>query len=149
MNTDVHVTMCKIDSRQLLYSRELTLVFCDDLEDWDGSVWEGNSRRRGYMYTYSWFMFYDRNLYNIQNNYLPIKDKLKKKSRGGINREIGVDKYILLYIKWRTNKDLLDNTWNSTHYSVMTCMGKESKKRVDICIYKLIHLSAHLKLTYI
>ena len=94
-------------------------------------------------------MFYDRNLYNIQNNYLPIKDKLKKKSRGGINREIGVDKYILLYIKWITNKDLLDNTWNSTHYSVMTCMGKESKKRVDICIYKLIPLSAHLKLTYI
>ena len=34
-----------------------------------------------------------------------LKINLNKKSRGGINREIGVDKYILLYIKWITNKD--------------------------------------------
>ena len=33
-----------------------------------------------------------------------------------------------------TNKNLLYNTGNSTQYSVMACMGKESKKRVDICM---------------
>ena len=43
-----------------------------------------------------------------------LKISFKKKSRGGINLEIGVDEYTLLYIKWLTNKDLLDNTWNST-----------------------------------
>ena len=32
------------------------------------------------------------------------------------------------------NKDLLYSTGNSTHYSIMTHMGKESKKRIDICV---------------
>ena len=32
------------------------------------------------------------------------------------------------------DKDLLYSTGNSTQYSVMTYMGKESKNRVDICI---------------
>ena len=52
---------------------------------------------------------------------------------GGINWETGIDMYTLLYIKQMTNKDL-PSTGNSTQYSVMTHMGKESKKRVDICI---------------
>ena len=48
----------------------------------------------------------------------------------GINWEIGIDINILLYIsiKQITNKDLLYSTGNSTQYSVMTYMGKESKK---------------------
>ena len=46
----------------------------------------------------------------------------------GINWEIGIDIYTLLYIKQITNKDLLCRTGNSTQYSVMTYMGKESKK---------------------
>ena len=47
---------------------------------------------------------------------------------GGINWEIGIDIYTLLYIKWITNKDLLYSIGNSTQYSVMTYMGKEPKK---------------------
>ena len=47
---------------------------------------------------------------------------------GGINWEIGTDIYTLLYIKEITNKDLLYSTGNSTQYSVMVYMGKESKK---------------------
>ena len=50
------------------------------------------------------------------------------KEGGGINWEIGIDIYILLYIKWIINKDLLYSTGNSTQYSVMNYMGKESKK---------------------
>ena len=42
--------------------------------------------------------------------------------------EIGIDIYTPLYIKEKTNKGLLYSTGNSTQYSVMTCMGKESKK---------------------
>ena len=46
----------------------------------------------------------------------------------GINWEIEIDIYTLLYIKQITNKDLLYSTVNSTQYSVMAYMGKESKK---------------------
>ena len=58
--------------------------------------------------------------------------------RGGggglMNWEIGIDIYTLLFTKQITNKDLLYRKGNSTQYTVMTYMGKESKKRVDICI---------------
>ena len=47
---------------------------------------------------------------------------------GGINWEIGIDIYTLWYIKQVTNKELLYGTGNSSQCSVMTCMGKESKK---------------------
>ena len=40
-------------------------------------------------------------------------------SEGGINWEIEIDIYTLLYIKQITNKDLLYSTGNSTQYSVM------------------------------
>ena len=33
--------------------------------------------------------------------------------RGGIDREFGMDMYTLIYLKWITNKDILDSTWNS------------------------------------
>ena len=45
--------------------------------------------------------------------------------------EIGIDIYTPLYIK-EINKGLLYSTGNSTQYSVMTCMGKESQKD---CVY--------------
>ena len=70
---------------------------------------------------------------------------------GGINWQIGIDIYTLLCIKYITKKNLLYSTGNSTQYSVMAYMGKESKKkkkRVAICIYiKLTHFAVHLKLT--
>ena len=47
--------------------------------------------------------------------------------REGINWDIGIDIYTLLYTKQTTNKDLLYTTGNSTQYSVMTYTGKESK----------------------
>ena len=51
---------------------------------------------------------------------------------GGINREIGIDLYTLLYIKQITDKDLVYSIGNSTQYSVITYMGRESEKE---CIY--------------
>ena len=47
---------------------------------------------------------------------------------GRINWETGIEIYTILYIKQIANKDLLYSTGNSTQYSVMTYMGKESKK---------------------
>ena len=39
-----------------------------------------------------------------------------------------IDMYTLLYLKQTTNEDLLSGTGNSTQYSVITHMGKESEK---------------------
>ena len=47
---------------------------------------------------------------------------------GGVNWETGTDRYMLLYIKQITFKDLLYATGNSTQYSAVTYMGKESKR---------------------
>ena len=41
---------------------------------------------------------------------------------------------MLLYIKEIINKDPLCGTGKSTQYSATVYMGKESKKRIDICI---------------
>ena len=43
---------------------------------------------------------------------------------GEINWEVGVDIYMLLYIKYIINKDLLYSTRDSAQYSVMAFMGK-------------------------
>ena len=50
------------------------------------------------------------------------------KGKGGINREIEIDRYTQLYVKQVTNKDLLYGTGNSFQYSAMIYMGKESEK---------------------
>ena len=38
----------------------------------------------------------------------------------GIDWEFGMDMYTLLYLKWVTNKDLLNSTGNSAQYYVKT-----------------------------
>ena len=50
------------------------------------------------------------------------------RGKWGRDWEIGIDVYTLPYIKQIINKDPLYSTGNSTQYSVMTYMGKESKK---------------------
>ena len=49
------------------------------------------------------------------------------KVRGGINQEVGIN-MCTLYIKQIIDKDLPYSTGNSTQYSVITYMGKESEK---------------------
>ena len=46
--------------------------------------------------------------------------------REGIVREFGKVMYILLYSKWKTNKDLLYSTWNLVQCYVPMWMGGES-----------------------
>ena len=45
-----------------------------------------------------------------------------------MNWETEIDKYMLLYIKQITNKDLVYSTENDTKLSVMDIKGEESKK---------------------
>ena len=50
----------------------------------------------------------------------------------------GTDIYTLLYIKQKTDEDLLQGTGSSAQHSVTTYMGKESKKEcmcVCVCVY--------------
>ena len=71
-----------------------------------------------------------------QNRVTDIENKLMVTGEGAVrtHRKVGIDTYTLLYITQITNKDLLYSTGNSTQYSIMAYIGKESKKRVDICI---------------
>ena len=56
-------------------------------------------------------------------------------SGGGIYWEIEIDMYTVLYINQVANKGLLSSTGNSAQYSVMTYMGKESKKEwIDVYV---------------
>ena len=48
----------------------------------------------------------------------------------GMNWEVGIDIYTLLYIKQMTNKDLLYSTGHSIQY----LYGKIIFKKVDICV---------------
>ena len=43
---------------------------------------------------------------------------------GGINKEYGINRYVLLYIKIDNNKDLLYSTGNYIQYLVLTYDGK-------------------------
>ena len=54
-NMETYITICKIDSQWEFaeWLRKLKQGLCINLEGWDG---EGDSRRRGHMYTYGWFM---------------------------------------------------------------------------------------------
>ena len=47
---------------------------------------------------------------------------------GGKDWEFGISRSTLVHIGWINNKVLLYSTGNSTLYSVMAYMGKESKK---------------------
>ena len=51
--------------------------------------------------------------------------------------------YLLMYLKWITNKDLLYNTWNSAQCYVAAWMGEDLGERMDTCIYmdESLHLS--------
>ena len=52
----------------------------------------------------------------------------RRKVGGEINLEFGINIHTLLYIKLISNKDLLYSKGNSTQYSVITYIGKESEK---------------------
>ena len=54
----------------------------------------------------------------------------------GTNQKLGMNIHTLLYINCITNKDLLYSTENSTQYSLITYVGKESEKKNGyMCMY--------------
>ena len=73
------------------------------------------------------------NLFTIQKQTYRYQNKLMLTKGetlwGGINQELGMNTHTLLYIRYKTNKDLVYSTGNSTQYSVISNMRKESKKK--------------------
>ena len=73
--------------------------------------------------------------------------------REGIVRDFGTDMYMLLYLKWRTNKDLLYNTGHSAQCYVADWMGGEfGGEWIHVCVYIYIYIgvspfAVHLKLS--
>ena len=53
---------------------------------------------------------------------------------GGIGGEFGIDMYMLLYLKWITNKDLLYSTGNSAQCYGGSLDGRGISGRMDTCI---------------
>ena len=83
-------------------------------------------------------------IFNLENKVMVTKGE---RQGGEINKEFGINIYTLLYIKQIINKDLLYSTENSTQYSVITYMGKESEKE-QIYVYVYLNCFAvHQKLT--
>ena len=53
--------------------------------------------------------------------------------RGGIVKELGIDRYTLLYLRWTTNRDLLYSTGSSAQSYMAAWMGGKFGE-MDTCI---------------
>ena len=62
---------------------------------------------------------------NLQNRkrLTDLENELMVASGEGRVRDFGKVMYTLLYLKWITNKNLLQSTWNFAQYFMSTCMG--------------------------
>ena len=87
-------------------------------------------------------------MWNLKNNTNELLYKTKTDSQtqeinlwllkgkgGGINKEFGINRYILLYVKQIANKDPLNSTGNSVQYLVIAHNGKEPEKDIYVCMY--------------
>ena len=73
--------------------------------------------------------------------------KLNKKITLGTVREVGMDMYTLLYLKWITNKDLLCSTRNSAQCHVATWIGGDlGKEWIHVYVW-LSPFTVQLKLS--
>ena len=65
----------------------------------------------------------------------------------GVAREFGMDMYTLLYLKWVTNKDPLNTTWNSAPCYMAAWVRGAFGGRMDSCICMAESFAAQLKLS--
>ena len=64
----------------------------------------------------------------------------------GIVRKFGMSMYLLLYLKWITNKDLLYSSGTTAQYHVAAWMGGFEGEKICECIW-LNPFVIHLKLS--
>ena len=65
----------------------------------------------------------------------------------GIVRELGIDMYTLLYLKWKANKVLLYSMGNSAQFNVAASMEGEFGKEWIHVYLRLSSFALHLKLS--
>ena len=121
----------------LSHKKEWNNIICsnmDELGDYH-TKWTKSDRKTNII----WYHLYEESNFlkrykwtYLQNRLTDIENKLMV-TRGetwgwGINQELGMNIHTLLYIRQITNKNLPSSTGNSTQYSVITYMRKESKK---------------------
>ena len=66
---------------------------------------------------------------------------------GTIVGEFELDRYTLLCLKWKTNKDLLCSTWNPAQCCVAAWMGGESGEKMILVYLWLGPFAVDLKLS--
>ena len=65
----------------------------------------------------------------------------------GIAKDLGMDMYILLCLKWISDKDLLYSTWNSAQCYVAAWMGGSLGRNGQLMYVWLCPFTVHLKLS--
>ena len=71
----------------------------------------------------------------------------KVKAGVGINQELGINRYTLLYIKEKNNKAVLYSRGNYIHCLIITHSGKNLKKNMYIHVCKTELLCCSLETT--
>ena len=94
---------------------------------------------------YKWTYLQDRNrLTDLENELMVTRGQ---EWGEGIFRELGINMYTLLYLKWMTNKDLLYSTGNSAQCYVAAWMGREfGGEWIHVYVW-LSPFAVHLKLS--
>ena len=87
---------------------------------------------------YKWTYLQNRNrLPDLENELMIAKGEEWRK---GIVREFGMDTYTLLYLKWLTNKVLLNSTWHSAQCYVAAWIGVEFGENGYMYLYGWVPL---------
>ena len=80
--------------------------------------------------------------------------RLRKQTQGrqgeGLVKDFEKVMYTVLYLKWKTNRNLLYSTWNSAQCYMPTWMGGGFGERIDTCICtaEFLHCSLTLSQNY-
>ena len=67
---------------------------------------------------------------------------------GGMEWEVGVSRYKILYIEWINNKVLLYSTENYIQYPMINYNGKEYIKRKKACVCVCVCIYIYIKLNH-
>ena len=73
----------------------------------------------------------------------------QRESEGGINKEVGIQRYKVLCIKQEINKDLLYSTGNYIQYLAITYNGKEPKTGIYIYVCVCVYIYIYIYSSYI
>ena len=85
--------------------------------------------------------------HRLFENELKVARGGQEDERKGLYRDLGMDVYTVLYLKWITNKDLLYSTWNSAQCYAAAWMGGEFGGEWRHVYIWLGHSTVHLKLS--